>query len=129
MHFLGAGRGNTGGMGEGRFMHGAMHKIFPAIPAAWGKAFPNDPNDDLRDIDTFREPCLIEMEKRDFACAGFHIPFEKGWQDCENCNNSLCPYEGRPFSIGDELAWMRELPVSGHNTPAFSLPRVLISGQ
>jgi len=95
-----------------------------AIPAAWEKVFPDDPAwDDFRAIDTFREPCLTEMEKRDEACAGFHIPFEKGWQDCENCNNSLCPYEGRPFSIGDELIWMKSLPVSGHNARAFMLLR------
>ncbi|MBA7687188.1 hypothetical protein ES703_95648 [subsurface metagenome] len=99
-----------------------------AIPAAWEKVFDEDPDDDaaLRDIDTFREPCLIEMEKRDFACAGFHIPFEKGWQDCENCNNSLCPYEGQRFYIGDELAWMRDLPVSAHhNVRLFTLLKVL----
>ena len=70
-----------------------------AIPAAWQKVFDWEPDDDeaLRDIDTFREPCLIETEKRDFACAGFHSPFEKGWQDCENCNNGLCPYERQRF--------------------------------
>ena len=81
-----------------------------AIPAAWERVFDDDPNDHsaLRVIDTFREPCLIEMEKRDEACAGFRIPFEKGWIDCEKCDNSLCPYAGKPFSIGDELAWMRE---------------------
>lgn len=99
-----------------------------AIPAVWEKVFDEDPDDDeaLRDIDTFREPCLIEMEKRDFACAGFHIPFEKGWQDCENCNNSLCLYERRRFYIGDELAWMRALPVSGHNSRPFPLPKALM---
>ena len=88
-----------------------------AIPAAWEKVFDGDPDKDqaLRAIDTFREPCLIEMEKRDEACAGFHIPFEKGWQDCENCNNSLCPYEGQRFYIGDELAWMREGYYVGFN--------------
>ncbi|MBA7569650.1 hypothetical protein ES708_11391 [subsurface metagenome] len=96
-----------------------------AIPAAWEKVFPDDPDDDsaLRDIDTFREPCLTEMEKRDEACAGFHIPFEKGWLKCEECNESLCPYEGQRFYIGDELAWMRELPVSGHNVRSFMLLR------
>ncbi len=57
-----------------------------AIPAAWEKVFDGDPDKDeaLRAIDTFREPCLTEMEERDLACAGV------------------------PFSIGDTLAWMRE---------------------
>jgi uncharacterized protein YbdZ (MbtH family) len=80
-----------------------------AIPAAWEKVFKEDPDGDaLRVIDTFREPCLVEMENRDKACAGFHIPFEKGWIDCEKCNESLCLYVGKPFSIGDVLAWMSE---------------------
>ena len=82
-----------------------------AIPAAWEKVFPDDPDVDgvLRDIDTFHEPCLIEGKKRDEACARFHTRFEQGLTDCEKCNNSLCSYAGVPFSIGDTLAWMRDL--------------------
>jgi len=79
-----------------------------ATPAAWEKVFPGNPAwDNFRAIDTFREPCLIEMEKRDNTCASFKIPFEEGWLGCEGCNETLCAYAGEPFRIGDNLRWMR----------------------
>lgn len=79
-----------------------------AIPAAWEKVFPDDSDNDLRAIDTFREPCLTELEKRENACASFKIPFEQGWLGCEKCNETLCSYAGETFRIGDEFVWMRE---------------------
>jgi hypothetical protein len=79
-----------------------------AIPAVWEKVFPDDPDWDLRVIDTFREPCLWLAEERRKSCAGFIIPGGKGWLECEECKESLCKYMGEPFRVGDVLWWMRD---------------------
>jgi hypothetical protein len=70
-----------------------------AIPAAWEKVSPDNPGDELRVINTFRRLCLTLIEEREFYCAGFHLPYEQGWLDCEKCENSPYPYAGMSFSV------------------------------
>ena len=76
------------------------------IPSVWAKVFPAD-DLDLLVTDTFREPCLKQYEDREAACRGILRVGEKGWIECEDCNDYTCRYVGHPLEVGDVLNHFR----------------------
>jgi hypothetical protein len=60
------------------------------FPGAFDVVVPDDNSEHpLLEIDTYREPCLHEADKRR-TCSRFINPGQKGWLNCRTCHQPEC---------------------------------------